>query len=138
VLYTSPAFALEFDPRWLVPGGAVSGFFGGLSGHQGALRAAFLARSGLDRDAFLGTSVLCACLVDAARLTVYGATFLGRHVDAVSSTNGGGLVVAACVCAFAGSFVGTRLVRKVTLRVLQRCVAAGLLLLAAAVATGLV
>src|SRR5262249_34850068 len=96
-LELSPAFAIEFDPRWLVPGGAVSGFFGGLSGHQGALRAAFLARSGLDRDAFLGTSVLCACLVDAARLTVYGATFLGRHVDAVSSTSGGRLVVAACI-----------------------------------------
>src|SRR5262249_46683785 len=137
-LELSPALEIEFGPRWLVAGGAASGFFGGVSRHQGALRAAFLARSGLDRAAFLGTSVLCACLVDAARLTVYGVTFFGRHVEELSSAGGGRLVVAACACAFAGSFVGTRLVRKVTLQTLQRCVAVGLLLLAVALGAGLV
>lgn len=133
-----PAFEhLQFAPRWLPLGGALSGFFGGISGHQGALRAAFLARSGLDRDAFLGTSVACAVLVDVARISVYGATF-GRHLDAVTQDGGVRLVVAATGAAFVGSFAGTRLVKKMTLRLLQRCVGIGLLLLAAALALGLV
>lgn len=128
---------VQFAPRWLPLGGALSGFFGGVSGHQGALRAAFLARSGLDRDAFLGTSIACAVLVDVARLLVYGATF-GRHLDAVTGQAGLHLVVAATGAAFAGSFAGTRLVKKMTLRLLQRCVGIGLLLLAAALGAGLV
>ncbi len=38
---------LKIDRRWLVPGGLLSGFFGGFSGHQGALRSAFLAKVGI-------------------------------------------------------------------------------------------
>ena len=38
---------LSFSPRYLPLGGALSGFFGGLSGMQGALRSAFLVRAGL-------------------------------------------------------------------------------------------
>ena len=40
---------LTFDRKYLVLGGALSGFFGGLSGHQGALRSAFLIKSGLEK-----------------------------------------------------------------------------------------
>ncbi len=39
--------ALAFPSRWLPLGGALSGFFGGLSGSQGALRSAFLLKTGL-------------------------------------------------------------------------------------------
>ncbi len=134
-----PAFdKLAFGPRWIPLGGALSGFFGGLSGHQGALRAAFLARSGLDRDAFLGTGVLCAVIVDCVRLGVYGLSFHRGHADVIAAQGGRGLVLAATLAAFAGSFAGTRLVRKVTLRMLQRCIGAGLLLLAVALGAGLV
>ncbi len=125
-------------PRRLWIGGLLSGFFGGLSGHQGALRAAFLSRSGLSRDAFLGSSVTCAVLVDVARLSVYGVGFFGHRFDALVSGDGRRLVIVAALAAFAGSFVGARLVRKVTLRVLQRCVAVGLLVLAVAIGSGLV
>ncbi len=38
---------LAFNTRFIPLGGALSGFFGGLSGHQGALRTAFLIRTGL-------------------------------------------------------------------------------------------
>jgi len=139
VFELSPRVAkLEFGKRWLPLGGAISGFFGGLSGHQGALRAAFLVRSGLDRDAFLGTSVICAVLVDVARLIVYGATFYRGRWDLVAAHDGRGLVLAATLSAFAGSWIGARLVRKVTLPVLQRCVGVGLLLLSVAIAGGLV
>jgi uncharacterized protein len=128
---------LSFGPRWISLGGLVSGFFGGLSGHQGALRAAFLSRSGLDRDGFLGTSVVCAVIVDCTRLLVYGLTFFQEHLSTVSSGDGRGLVLAATLAAFVGSFFGARLARKVTLRNLQRCVGAGLVLLAVAIGSGL-
>ena len=35
---------LEFKNKFLIPGGFLSGFFGGLSGHQGALRSMFLIK----------------------------------------------------------------------------------------------
>jgi uncharacterized membrane protein YfcA len=127
----------SIDRRWIPFGGALSGFFGGLSGHQGALRAAFLVRSGLDRDAFLGTSVVCAVLVDVSRLLVYGWTAFRHPVD-LAGSEGRGLIVAATLAAFLGSYLGTRWVRKVTLRVLQRCVGVGLLLLGVAIGAGLV
>jgi hypothetical protein len=38
---------------WLPLGGVVSGFFGGLSGNQGAFRSAFLLGAGLGKDAFI-------------------------------------------------------------------------------------
>jgi len=135
-----PVFApLAFGARWIPLGGLLSGFFGGLSGQQGALRAAFLSRAGLSRDAFLGSSVTCAVIVDCARLFVYGITFYRAHFVAVAGLHDRrGLVVAATLAACVGSFVGTRLVRKVTLRTLQRCVGAGLLLVALAIGAGLV
>ena len=40
---------LGFNPRYLPLGGAISGFFGGLAGMQGALRSAFLVRVGLTK-----------------------------------------------------------------------------------------
>ena len=132
------AEALSFGRRWLPLGGMLSGFFGGLSGHQGALRAAFLLRLGLSKQAFIGTSVVAAVVVDLARLGVYGKTFFARDFVILRERGGEGLVVAAVVAAWLGSFVGSRLVRSVTLRALQTIVAAMLLLVAVLLAAGLV
>lgn len=63
---------LAFPERMLPIGGLLSGFLGGISGHQGALRAAFLARAGLTAAGFIGTSAVIASMVDVARLSVYG------------------------------------------------------------------
>jgi len=62
---------IQFSENKLYAGGLVSGFFGGLSGNQGALRSAFLLRSGLTKERFIATGVLIACVVDLTRLTVY-------------------------------------------------------------------
>ena len=37
---------MALAPRWMPIGGLLSGFFGGLSGHQGALRSMFLVKCG--------------------------------------------------------------------------------------------
>lgn len=56
-LETWERFEKKRMPRkYLALGGLVSGFFGGLSGHQGALRSIFLVRSGMEAREFTGTS----------------------------------------------------------------------------------
>src|SRR5688572_25931055 len=55
---------LQFGKNKLPVGGILSGFFGGLSGVQGALRSAFLIRAGLSKEAFIATAVVVSTFVD--------------------------------------------------------------------------
>lgn len=115
----SPALdRYSLSERWIPLGGLLSGFFGGLSGHQGALRTIFLTRAGLDRDAFVGTITVVAVLVDVVRVTVYGVSFWDSHFIAVEGTSLG-LVITACGSALAGSIIGSRLLTKMTMRKLR-------------------
>ena len=123
---------LEFDARWQPLGGALSGFFGGLAGMQGALRSAFLARSGLDKQAFVATGAAIACVIDVSRLAVYAGTLL-----AVFGTLDHRLLACAVLAAFAGAWLGNRLLHKTTLRGLQRVVAAMLFAFAIGLILGL-
>ena len=52
-------------------GGFGSGFMGGLSGHQGALRAMFLTRRLPDKMAYAATASILALCVDLSRVPVY-------------------------------------------------------------------
>jgi uncharacterized protein len=138
LLELSPRFArLAFPPRWLPLGGALSGFFGGLSGNQGALRSAFLIRAGLSKEAYVGTGAACTVLVDAVRLLVYGASFSAGGW-AVVQGEGGAMVVVATLGAFAGAWLGKRLLPKVTLRFVELSVALMMVLIGAGLASGLV
>jgi hypothetical protein len=132
VLELTPRFErLTFDPRFVWLGGLLSGFFGGLSGHQGALRTAFLVRLGLAKEEFIATGVVCAVLVDLARLPVYFKDIVALPTDLA------GLLAAGALAAFAGSFLGTRLVKKVTMRTIQWVVGVMLLVMALALGSGL-
>jgi uncharacterized membrane protein YfcA len=127
---------MAFPPRLIPLGGALSGFVGGLSGHQGALRAAVLIRLGLSKEAFIGTAVLCAVAVDFVRLGVYGVSFLRAPV-----AGGDGiwpLILAGTIAAFAGSLIGNKLLKKVTLPSLHLFIGVMILLLALALAAGFV
>ncbi|MBI5652922.1 MAG: sulfite exporter TauE/SafE family protein [Chloroflexi bacterium] len=127
---------LAFDRKYLPLGGIVSGFFGGLSGNQGALRSAFLIKAGLNKDAFIGTGTVAAVIVDLARLIVYGAGFYATQF-AQLDLEIGGLVLAATVAAFLGSYLGARLVKKVTLGALQLIVGVLLIVIGVGMASGL-
>ncbi len=130
-----PAFArLSFPPRYLPLGGLLSGFFGGLSGHQGAFRAAFLVKSGLSAAQFVATSAVLAFLVDLARLPVYAAA-IARGGGAADYP--WGQIAGATLCAFAGLLLARRYLRKVTLRAVQRLTGALLALTALALGAGL-
>ena len=128
--------ALAIPARYLPLGGALSGFFGGLSGHQGALRSAFLIKAGLSKDAFVATGAVSAVIVDASRLLVYGTGFLadqfGRSQELMLP------VAVAVLCAFAGAVIGKRLLQKVTLHAVQRIVAGMMLLVGVGLVTGLI
>lgn len=128
-----PRFAqLTFDKRYLPLGGLLSGFFGGLSGHQGALRSMFLVKAGLSKEAFIATGVVVAVFVDIARLLVYGWT------SGLSGLSEPYLVAVACLSAFVGAFFGSRLIHKVTLRSIQFIVSILLLIISVGLVTGLV
>jgi len=120
---------MAFNRKYLPLGGALSGFFGGLSGHQGALRSAFLVKAGLEKEVFLGTGVICAVLVDFSRLIVYGISFFSKEFETVSVYGGAEIVILATLAAFLGSFLGTRLVKKMTISTIRQIVGGMLLFL---------
>ncbi len=130
-----------YSRKYLPLGGLLSGFFGGLSGHQGALRAAFLIRAGLDKKQFVGTSAACSAMVDVARLLAYwiGASLLisGTRSGFGAVEDAWGLIASACVAGFLGAFVGARFVEKVRLNSVRTAVGILLILLGLLMATGL-
>lgn len=136
LLELSPRFqAQAFPPRWLPVGGAISGFFGGLSGNQGALRSAFLLKAGLSKEAFVATGVVSAVIVDAVRLMVYGTTMLtGQFSQAQTLAPP---VAVGTTCAFIGAVMGKLILQKVTLRTVQLIVAIAMLGIGMALVIGL-
>lgn len=133
-LELSPRFAEVRVPAQYMPlGGLLSGFFGGLSGNQGALRSAFLVKAGLSKEQFIATGVVIACAIDVTRLSVYA-----RHFSRAGVIDNAPLVLLACVSAFMGAFLGARLIEKVTMNTVQRIVAVALVLIALALGAGVI
>lgn len=123
---------LSFSARWLPIGGLLSGFFGGLSGHQGALRSAFLLRTNMSKENLIATGVAIAALIDLSRLPLY-ANHLWHRPEIWNFRWG---LVMACLAAFSGAWLGNRYLKKVTLKGVQTVIAAALLLMAVAIALG--
>ncbi len=108
----------QVSQNYLPVGGIISGFFGGLSGHQGAFRAAFLAKAGLTKEQFVGTSNAIAILIDATRLSTY---FTGSYL--LTNELKQPVIYVAIIAAFLGTIIGQQLMKKVTLTFIQRTVA---------------
>ena len=115
---------LHFDKKYLPVGGFLSGFFGGLSGNQGALRSAFLVKHGLEKSIFVSTTVAISSLVDITRLSVYSTNFLNLNYSDFYQ-----LGFFSVVSAVAGSFIGNRLLKKVTIEQIKKIIALLLILL---------
>lgn len=105
---------LSFNESKLTFGGLLSGFFGGLSGHQGALRSAFLVRLQLSKESFIATGTAIACIVDIARMSVYAITFDFTHVK-----NNALVLIVAVSAAFLGAYIGNKLLKKTTYNFLK-------------------
>jgi uncharacterized protein len=116
-----------------VLGGLLSGFFGGLSGNQGALRSAFLVKSGISKEQFIATGIIIACMVDVSRLLVY------NKFDALRGGEANYFLIAAAVlCAFAGAYLGNLFLKKVTIGFIQQLVAVMLLAFALLLGSGII
>ncbi len=124
---------LRFGRDKLVLGGLLSGFFGGLTGIQGAIRSAFLIKSGLSKEAYIATGVVIASLVDFTRISVYASRFAAVELHQESI-----LLVSATFSAIAGAYAGKKLLKKVTLRSIQILVAVMLIMISIALALGLI
>lgn len=133
ILELWPRFKQASIPmRYMPIGGLLTGFFGGLSGHQGALRSAFLIRAGLEKDSFVATGVVIAAVVDVTRLLVYSERFFAADL-----ARNGPLLGAAVLAAFAGAVAGNRLLHKISLRSIEVAVAVLLVIVAMGLGTGI-
>ena len=103
--------------------GAVSGILGGLVGNQGGIRSAALLGFGLNRHAFVATATAIGLVVDAARMPVYFVTE-GSQILAIP-----GVIISSTVGVLAGTFLGTKLLRRIPEEVFHRIVGAIILAL---------
>jgi len=125
---------LKAPARLMPVGGLVTGFFGGLTGQQGALRSIFLLRSGLPPERFIATGVMIAVLVDLSRLTTYAASF--STVGLKLAGREGLLVLVGALSAIIGAYVASRRLDKLTIKAVRHGVAALMLAIGAALAVG--
>jgi uncharacterized protein len=124
---------LQFREKYLPIGGILSGFFGGLSGHQGALRSAFLTKVGLSKEAFIATGVIIACMIDVSRMSVY-FTNISKVKDSLNFN----LIFIATLAAFMGVYFGNKLVKKITIKTIQKIVAVMIIVFAIGLGLGIV
>jgi uncharacterized membrane protein YfcA len=135
VLELLPWFQRLAAPARLISfGGLLTGFVGGLTGQQGALRSMFLFKSGLDATKYIATGTLIAILIDLSRLPTYAASFAE---DTLSFTGRPGALIAfGTVCAFVGAWLGARYMKKATIGIVRILVVTFMLLIGAGLITG--
>ena len=121
-LSASDRVQLPRRPATLVGGGMLSGLIAGLLGTGGAVRSACLLAFGLPKEVYIGTSASIALVVDATRLPIYVA---GGLLPAPFAP----LLLALVVVAFGGSWLGQRLVRRISAVAFRRFVLALLALM---------
>lgn len=124
---------LQFEKDKLPIGGILSGFFGGLSGNQGALRSAFLIKAGLSKESFVATAVIVSTFVDFTRLSVYATRFTKTGLQENLT-----LVFCATLSAIAGAYIGNKLLKKITLGFMQKLVAIMLITVSIALGAGFI
>ncbi|HEY5235856.1 MAG TPA: sulfite exporter TauE/SafE family protein [Rhabdochlamydiaceae bacterium] len=130
---TMEMFPNKIRVKNLMLGGVLSGFFGGLSGNQGAIRSAFLINTHLGKEAFIGTNAIIGAVVDIFRIVIYSWSFgqLLIHIDkALLGTALGG--------ALAGIFLGMILLKKVTIGFIQKVIVALLYFLGTLLVLGII
>jgi hypothetical protein len=130
---TMEMFPNKIRIKNLMLGGVLSGFFGGLSGNQGAIRSAFLIQTHLGKEAFIGTNAFIGAVVDLFRIVIYSWSFgqLLVHIDKT-------LLGTALGGALAGIVLGMTLLKKVTIGFIQRVIVALLYFLGTLLVLGII
>jgi len=113
---TSHVHSMRFGPKAAWIAGGVSGVLGGLVGNQGGIRSAALLGFGLNRHTFVATATAIGLVVDAARMPVYFVT-AGSQLLAMP-----GVIIGSTLAVLAGTFLGTKLLRRIPEQVFRRIV----------------
>ena len=122
--------ALTLSEKWtgyMMPesndrvGGFGSGFMGGLSGHQGALRAMFLSRRISNKMSYAATASILALCVDLSRIPVY---LFYRSEEVFSHY---GLTVVLVISALLGARLGKVWLKNIDSILIRRGVMVGII-----------
>jgi uncharacterized membrane protein YfcA len=106
-------------------GGTLSGFFGGLVGNQGGIRAAALLGFNLNPLQIVATATASAILVDAARVPIY------LHYAGPAIAANARLAALITTAALVGTYVGIKVLKRLDQRIYRRLVGVLLLTLGA-------
>jgi len=96
--------------------GVLSGFLGGLVGHQGGIRTAAMLGLEVPRDAFIATTTAVALIIDGVRIPFYLASHtesLSRHAPVIAMMTAGTLV---------GTIVGCAVLKEIPERLFRRVI----------------
>lgn len=113
--WVKPNFKMRQTKLGMLLGGATSGFLTGLIGTGGALRGAFLTAYNLPRAQYIGTTAAIAIAVDGTRIPLY-------LKDGLLESRYYWMLPVFLALAIAGSFVGKRLVGKITQAIFSKVV----------------
>jgi uncharacterized membrane protein YfcA len=127
-----PKWSLAFSKQRLWIGGAISGFFGGLSGHQGALRSAFLIKYQLKKEVFIATGIIVALVVDIVRIPTYFS-----KVNVADLAGGYEYIVIALSAALVGAITGKFLLKKIKMKALNIIVSIAMIAFGIALISGI-
>lgn len=128
-----PKWSMSFAKQQLWIGGIISGFFGGLSGHQGALRTAFLIKYKLDKEVFISSGIFIALLIDIVRTPIY---FANKDLSLLQDQ--WQLIFIALLSALVGAISGRYFLKKIKLITLNIVVAIAMLIFGVALTTGVI
>lgn len=117
------SWGLYFAKKSLILGGLLSGFFGGLSGHQGALRTAFLIKFNLSKETFIATGIVIALAVDLVRTPIYF-----RDKYSPDFWNHSHIMIFSLGAAFAGAIMGRLILKKMKLKTLTKSVSIAMII----------
>jgi uncharacterized membrane protein YfcA len=124
---------INVSKQWLPLGGAISGFFGGLTGHQGAFRSMFLVRAGLSKEQFIATGSAFSFFVDITRLSVYFSKLKGTALEQNIP-----FLLVVIFSAITGVIFGKKLLQKVEFTLIRNIVATGIFILGALITSGII
>lgn len=131
--YSNALVRVNKAPRILWLGGVFSGFFGGLSGQQGAIRSAFLMNHFEDKQVFIGTRAALAFIVDAVRIFTYAASFQLFLQHEIYFP-----MALALLGGMSGALIGNKFLKKTSIEWIRKTVMVFLFIMGTLMITGLV
>lgn len=123
----------KYGKKYLFLGGAIAGFFGGLTGLQGAMRSAFLMGTELEPEEYIATSASCSTIIDLARVAVYIPTMLIASWNSIHTS----ITIVAASVAVVGTIVGFSFLKFVTIKTIRIIVVSMIVVLAISTILGI-